>query len=370
MYLYQVKLAWPNNLLEFNLEFLSNYGLFLAKSLTIVFAILFVVIATIAASGRSRREQTGHIEVTKLNEKYDESEDILKDIVLDEDERKQEQKALKKQQKLDKQKKKQKKKANEDEAAEDKKRVYVLKFDGDVKASEVASLREEITAILTIATPKDEVVLCLESQGGMVHTYGLAASQLSRITRQEIPLTVIVDAVAASGGYMMACIGNKILAAPFAVIGSIGVVAQLPNFYRLLKKHDIDFELFTAGEHKRTVTMFGENTEKGKAKFVEELEDTHELFKSFVAEHRPQVNVSEVATGEVWYGQRALENHLIDDIQTSDEYLMAKRKDANIFLVSYQEKKTLQEKLGFAAERVTESVINKLAQRFGSKPSV
>ena len=201
----------------------------------------------------------------------------------------------------------------------------------------------------------------------MVHSYGLAASQLNRITQQDIPLTIAVDAVAASGGYMMACIGNKILAAPFAIIGSIGVVAQLPNFHRLLKKNDIDFELFTAGEHKRTVTMFGENTDKGRQKFVEELEDTHELFKEFVAKHRPQVNVNTVATGEIWYGQRALEQNLIDDIQTSDEYLMSQRKDSDIFSVHFAKKKSLQEKLGIAASVATDGVINRLSARFGSR---
>jgi serine protease SohB len=342
------------------LEFLSNYGLFLAKSVTIAAAILFVVIGIVASSSRSKKESIGQIEVSLLNDDYDEHEHALKSMVLNEDELKQEQKALKKKTKEEKKKKKNK----DDEDV--KKRVYVLNFDGDVKASAVESLREEITAILTIATSDDEVVLCLESPGGMVHTYGLAASQLIRITKKEIPLTIVVDAVAASGGYMMACIGNKILAAPFAIIGSIGVVAQLPNFHRLLKKNDIDFEMFTAGEHKRTVTMFGENTEKGKAKFVEELEDTHELFKSFVSEHRPQVNVAEVATGEIWYGQRALENNLIDDIQTSDEYLMSKREECNIYQVSYEAKKTLQEKLGLAAQHATSGVVDKLIERFSS----
>ncbi|ARN75849.1 protease SohB [Oceanicoccus sagamiensis] len=341
------------------MEFLSNYGLFLAKSLTVVAAILFVVIGIIAASSRGKREQDGQIEVTLVNDSYEEHEQAIKAVVLDESELKEEAKALKKKQKEDKKKKK----TEDDEA---KKRLYVLHFDGDVKASAVESLREEITAILTMATPDDEVVLCLESPGGMVHTYGLAASQLSRITKKDIPLTVVVDAVAASGGYMMACIGTKILAAPFAIIGSIGVVAQLPNFHRLLKKNDVDFEMFTAGEHKRTVTMFGENTEKGKAKFVEELEDTHELFKSFVTEHRPQVNIAEVATGEIWYGKRALENHLIDDIQTSDEYLMSRRHDSNIYSVSFEAKKTLQEKLGLAASYVTDGVVDKLIQRFSS----
>ncbi|MEE8057287.1 MAG: protease SohB [Pseudomonadales bacterium] len=339
------------------MEFLSNYGLFLAKSVTIVIAILFVVIGIIAASSRGKKDQDGEIEVTYINDKYDDLENALKFAVLDDDELKQEQKALKK-------KHKQEKKAKKSADSEDrKKRVYVINFDGDIKASAVASLREEITTILTMAEREDEVVLCLESPGGMVHTYGLAASQLARITKKDIPLTVAVDAVAASGGYMMACIGDKILAAPFAIIGSIGVVAQLPNFHRLLKKNDIDFELFTAGEHKRTVTMFGENTDKGRKKFIEELEDTHQLFKSFVSEHRPEVNVSEVATGEIWYGQRAIEKNLIDDIQTSDEYLMAQREECDIYQIKFAKKKTLQEKLGLAVQYTTDGIFTKIWER-------
>ncbi len=344
------------------MEFLSSYGLFLAKSITVVVAILFVVVGIIAASSRKKHEQEGDIQVTYINDKYDDLEQALKSAILDESELKQEHKALKK--KAKEEKKLKKKHPSKDE--EKKKRVFVLDFDGDVKASAVASLREEVTAILTMARREDEVVLCLESPGGMVHTYGLAASQLARITKQDIPLTVVVDAVAASGGYMMACIGNKILAAPFAIIGSIGVVAQLPNFHRLLKKNDVDFELFTAGEHKRTVTMFGENTDKGRQKFIEELEDTHDLFKNFVAEHRPQVNVAEVATGEIWYGQRALENNLIDDVQTSDEYLMAQRQDSDIYQVKYAEKKTLQEKLGLAAQHATDGVFTKVWERLSN----
>lgn len=166
---------------------------------------------------------------------------------------------------------------------------------------------------------------------------------------------------------MMACVADKILAAPFAIIGSIGVVAQIPNFNKLLKKHDVEFEMLTAGEHKRTLTMFGENTDKGRQKFVEELEDTHELFKEFVASHRPQVNVNTVATGEIWYGQRALEQNLIDDIQTSDEYLMSQRKESDIFSVQFAKKKSLPEKLGIAASIATDSVINRLSAGFGSR---
>ena len=340
------------------MEFVINYSLFLAKAVTIVAAILFVVVGIIAASSRAKKEQDGQIEVTLINDNYNDHEQALKAVVLDDEALKKEAKSLKKKQKEDKKKQS---KAEQ----EQKKRIYVLSFDGDIKASAVESLREEISAVLTMATSDDEVVLRLESPGGMVHAYGLAASQLTRITKQGIPLTIIVDAVAASGGYMMACIGTKILAAPFAIIGSIGVVAQLPNFHRLLKKNDVDFELFTAGEHKRTVTMFAENTEKGKAKFVEDLEDTHELFKSFVTEHRPQVDIAQVATGEIWYGKRALEHKLIDDIQTSDEYLMSRRDDSHIYAVSFETKKTLQEKLGLAVSYATDGVVDKLIQRFG-----
>lgn len=337
------------------MEFLSEYGLFLAKTVTFVVALLFVIASIVNASQRGKKDHEGELQVTRINKKFDELEEALNCSVLDEHQLKQLHKDKKKQLKQEKKKHK-----SDDER---KKRVYVLHFDGDVKASGVDNLREEINAILTLAEREDEVVLCLQSPGGLVHAYGLAASQLTRITRREIPLTVAVDEVAASGGYMMACIGNKILAAPFAIIGSIGVVAQLPNFHRLLKKNDIDFEMYTAGEYKRTVTMFGENTEKGRKKFIEELEDTHDLFKQFVAEHRPQVNVSEVATGEIWYGQRALEHKLVDDILTSDEYLMSLREQCDIFEIKFVEKKSLQEKLGLAASHGVDSAITRLWDR-------
>ena len=197
----------------------------------------------------------------------------------------------------------------------------------------------------------------LESAGGMVHSYGLASSQLDRIVKKGIPLTVCVDKVAASGGYMMACVADKIIAAPFSILGSIGVVAQMPNFHRLLKKHDVDYEMLTAGEYKRTLTMFGENTEKGREKFIEDLEQTHDLFKDFVQQHRTEVDINNIATGEVWLGTKALEMKLVDDLKTSDEYLVEKMADADIYEVSYVHKKSLQEKVGLAAENSADRLL-------------
>ncbi|PKM21310.1 MAG: protease SohB, partial [Gammaproteobacteria bacterium HGW-Gammaproteobacteria-14] len=243
----------------------------------------------------------------------------------------------------------------------------VLDFDGDVRASAVDNLRREISAVLQIAEGKDEVLVRLESPGGMVHSYGLAASQLRRITSQGVTLTVCVDQVAASGGYMMACIADKIVAAPFAVLGSIGVVAQIPNFHRLLKKNDIDIELLTAGEYKRTLTMFGQNTDGDRAKFQEELEDTHSLFKDFVRDNRRGLDISRVATGEHWYGLRALDLGLVDELMTSDEYLLRRSKEADLFEVSWQVKRTLAERLGLGAEAAMERVVERWFHRGSSR---
>lgn len=238
------------------------------------------------------------------------------------------------------------------------KKIFVLDFKGDIQASAVENLREEITLILATAKAgRDRIVVRLESPGGMVHGYGLAAAQLVRLRDAGFHLTICVDKVAASGGYMMACIANEIIAAPFAIVGSIGVVAQVPNFNRLLKEHNVDFELYTAGQYKRTVTMFGENTPEGKAKFEEELQQTHVLFKHFVEKYRPQLNVDKVATGEHWYGEDALDLNLVDKLQTSDEYLLALLPQHDVYVINTRKKATLGEKLGLQAAQMADSLI-------------
>ena len=351
-------------------EFFFDYGLFLLKAVTIVVAIIAVIVVSVAAGMRTRKATTeGHIEVTKVNDEIDHLRDTLSATVVDPDAYKIAEKKRHKAEKAEhKAHLKNLKKAakKDDDKVEDpdrKPRLYVLDFDGDMKASAVSGLRREITAVLSLAEKQDEVLVRLESGGGMVHAYGLASSQLQRIRDHEIPLTVCVDKVAASGGYMMACVASKLLAAPFAIIGSIGVIAQLPNFHRLLKKNDIDFEMITAGEYKRTLTMFGENTEKGREKFVEDIEDIHVLFKEYVQKHRPQLEIEKVATGEIWFGQRAIDNALIDELCTSDEYIVKACNDSDVFEVKYCEKKSLPEKLGIAVHSAVDAVLLKWFDR-------
>lgn len=248
-------------------------------------------------------------------------------------------------------------KKEEEKADEPKsKTLYVLEFDGDVHAEEVKNLREEVSALLHIAKPEDEVLLKLTSPGGAVNSYGLAASQLVRIRDKGLKLTVSVDEVAASGGYLMACVANHIVAAPFAIVGSIGVVAAMPNFHKVLKKYNVDYEQFTAGEYKRTVTMFGENTDEAKEKFTEELVEIHKVFKSFVQQYRPELDIEAIATGEYWLAVKGLELKLVDELKTSDAYILDAIDDYNVYSIKYVEKTTVRQGLSRFLTRIMKRI--------------
>jgi len=334
------------------LEFLYEYGMFLAKAITIVVAIVAVIIVVLASTVKHKSDK-GELRITNLSEELEELKHGLKEELLS----KKEFKAYEKQLKIDEKVK------DKTEGDTSKGKVFVIDFKGSIDAAEVASLREEISAILAIAEKGDEVVVNVESGGGMVHGYGLASSQLDRLRQADIPLTVCVDKVAASGGYMMACVANKIYAAPFAIVGSIGVVAQLPNFNRLLKKHEIDYEQHTAGDFKRTLTVFGENTDEGRQKFQEELEETHVLFKAFVSKYRPELNLEKVATGEHWYGQQAIELGLVDEILTSDDVVMSLAKNRKVYKLRYQVKKKLADKIAHGASLSVNAIFNRLIEK-------
>jgi len=323
------------------IEFLADYGLFLLKAVTIVVAI--VVVIGVAASAGRRAAHEG-LEVESLNKKYKALAQTLRNAVLKKD-------ALKKEAKEEKRRQKAQQK---DDAP--RSRSFVIDFKGDLKASAVQSLREEVSALLEVATADDEVIVRLENHGGVVHEHGLAASQLARIRDREIPLSVCVDKVAASGGYLMACVATKIYAAPFAILGSIGVLAQIPNFNRLLDSHGVDFEQITAGKYKRTVTMFGKNTDADRQKLKDELEDVHALFKAAVGKYRPDLDLENVATGEHWYGTRALELGLADEIKTSDELLTEITADRDIYHLSFKIKQPLPKRMMANIESVFEKI--------------
>ncbi len=337
------------------MDALQSIGVFAAQTFLILFAIIAVilVIAMVAAKAAGQKSE---IEVELLHKKYKNFHNLLKAHTMSKTERKDLKKQLK-----------QEKKDSADKSRTHEKKIYVIDFDGDVKASAVENLREEVTAVLTTAKPEDEVVVRIESPGGVVHGYGLAASQLLRIRDKGIPLTVCVDKVAASGGYLMSVTANKIMSAPFAIVGSIGVVAQVPNFHRILKKHDVDVKEYTAGEFKRTVSLLGEITPKGEEKFQQQLEETHVLFKSFVQKFRPHMNLPEVATGEYWYGEQAITKGLVDEIRTSDDYLMALADKHQIIKVKFEQHESIGDKLsgiiGKAFKKGALSIVEDLETR-------
>lgn len=312
---------------------LYEYGLFLAKAITIVLVIVVVVFAM--GMAKKGRERDMRWKVTSLNEQFARQRELLLDEWQDKKARKMLLKA--------------RRKAAKASREEELPRLFVMDFDGDIAASAVESLREQISAILQVAGEEDEVLLRLESSGGLVHAYGLAASQLARLRDRQVRLVIAVDKVAASGGYMMACLADKLIAAPFAVIGSVGVVGAVPNLHEFLKKHAISYEQHTAGKYKRTLTVLGENTEEGREQFRHELAITHELFKAHIRAARPKLDVEKIATGETWYGTQAVANGLIDAVGTSDDYLLAHRDSHHILLLE---------------EEIQESWLDKLQHRF------
>jgi serine protease SohB len=331
------------------MEIVLQYGLFAAKTVTIVLAVGILV--AIAASLSRRGRQPDRLQITHLNDRYRVFRQVLEASILP-------RKLFKAEKKARRQERKTLRKRSAEEV-EKSKRIFVINFRGDIRASAVSALREEVTAFLTIARPDDEVVVRLENAGGLVHDHGLAASQLQRIRSRGISLTVAVDKIAASGGYMMACVGNRIIAAPFAVLGSIGVLMQLPNFHRFLDSRGVDFELLKGGEHKRKLTVFGENSDADRASMQREIDDIHELFKDFVAEHRPQLDMAAVATGEHWYGRRALALALCDELSTSDDYLLAASQEAELYELVYTSKKPLASKLTAAMGALTDSLLRR-----------
>ncbi len=330
------------------MEFLQQIGLFFSQALIIVLAIIAIILTIASVAMKNKKSKTFHVEI--LNDIYRDQIFELKTSLLKSDELKSEKKAHKKELKL-----------NQKSTLPN---VYVLNFlHGDIKATGVEQLREEITHLLLIAKKNEEVVINVESPGGIVHGYGLAAAQIIRLRDFGLNVTICVDKIAASGGYMMACTGHQIVCAPFAIIGSIGVVAQVPNFHRLLKKNDVDYKEYTAGDFKRTVSIFGEITEKGEKKFTEQLESTHQLFKSFVGRFRPQVNLAEVTTGEYWFGEDALKLKLVDHLGTSDDYILNKTKTHTVVKISLEKKVSLSEKFSGVLSKSAHLFLDKLAEK-------
>jgi serine protease SohB len=337
------------------MDFVSDLLSFTARSFVVFLTIVASTAAVVVLLRRTRSfssRRSGWLEVKNVNERFDTLREGL-------------QAGMSKGRAARKELRRRQKEASK--AAEalsaTKPTVYVVDFDGDILASQTTGLREEVTAIIGVAKPEDEVVVRLESGGGAVPHYGLAAAQLARLKDKKVKVTVCIDRVAASGGYMMACVADSVVAAPFSIIGSLGVVAQVPNVHKLLKRHDVDVHEMTAGEFKRTVTLFGEVTDKGKAKLQEQLDETHLLLKAFVKQHRASLDIEVVATGEYWLGTRAKDLGLVDALHTSDEYLLGRAPDANIFRVQFHPANAWRERLMGGAAELAERLMLRLISR-------
>ena len=309
-------------------------------------AVVFVIVSFFSMLVKAKQElasmSKGVLNIKKISDEYKDSKKEFLSEILDKKEYK-------------KHNKDQKKKSSKKD--EKNKLIYVVDFKGDMQASQVDSLRKEVSAILAVANEKDQIVVRIDSPGGVVNGYGFAASQLERIRQANIDLTVCIDQVAASGGYMMSAVANTIISSPFAIVGSIGVVGTVPNIKDLLTKNGINVEMHTSGEYKRTLTSVGENTEEGREKFKEDLKNIHKLFKQHILNYRPELDMSKVGTGEYWFAKDALELGLVDKIQTYDDYIINKiNDDFDVYEISYvikKEKGFLKSKLAMIKNSIT-----------------
>ena len=321
------------------MEWMSEYGLFLAKALTglLVVGGGAALVMSFARRGRAIRMYGPFPQVIHLNRRHRWMVAAFERNTLSRWEWRRRRKAEKAEHKR--------------RLAEGgRRRVFVLDFKGDLHASGVKALRDEVTLILANATEKDEVVVRLENSGGAPSGHGLGASQLARIRARNIRLTVAIDRIAASGGYMMACVADRIIAAPFAIVGAIGTFMIIANFHRLLESKGVDVEKFQSGEFKLTVTMLGENTDAGRAKLQEQIEVMHKHFRDFVSEYRPALDIERVSTGEFWHARDAVGLSLVDEIRTSDDYLFEAGRDADLYLVRCAGRRGLRRRIGEVAE--------------------
>jgi len=317
-------------------EMLLNVGAFSLKSLVLGLVVFGGLLMVISAAMKAKAHEK-ELEVEDLSEKSKKQTLTIQARILPPKDFK---KLLKKE----------KKSLKDEKKHHDKPKLFVLSFKGDMKASQVDQLRTQVSSVIEVSNPqKDQVLVCIESPGGMVHGYGLAAAQLKRMREKGLHVVAAVDQVAASGGYLMAAVAHEIIAAPFAVVGSIGVVAQVPNIHRLLKKHDVDYEEVTSGKFKRSISYLGKITDEGREHFEKKIGDTHELFKSFVKESRPQLDLEEVGNGDHWYGSEALKLGLIDRIQTSDDFIMESLHSKHVIQIKTPESKNLVKKFASAA---------------------
>lgn len=245
--------------------------------------------------------------------------------------------------------------------AEKLKPLAVLTFVGDIGAKQYKSFGQLIDEVIINKSEIDEVVVVVNSPGGAVSPYGNVYSQMERVRDAGLKLTVCIDVVAASGGYLMSLPAHKIIAAPFSMVGSVGVMAFVPNLRGLLEDYNINPRTFTAGKYKRTVSLTDEATEEEVEKFKQQLNAIHRLFLEAVKKYRKDVKMEVVETGEHWTARESVELGLglVDDIATSQQYLLEANRDRDLIILS--QKRGFWE--GGLLSRFVQGVIEKIELR-------
>ncbi len=239
-------------------------------------------------------------------------------------------------------------------------RLAVLRFQGlrDLNASGDQRLSEAIDEVLVNRDHFEEAVVIIDSPGGTTHGYGHAYALLERLSASGLKVTACIDRIGASGGYLMALPADRILAGPFAIVGSVGVVAGIPNVKRLLEEKGVSYRLFVAGDKKRVVHFADDDGPEVREYMDEKLAGIHTQFLQAVEKHRgDRVKLDEVRSGDHWSAEESVEKGLglVDELQTSAEYLLERNRE--VALVMIERRVDITERFaGYLAARLSARV--------------
>jgi ClpP class serine protease len=130
---------------------------------------------------------------------------------------------------------------------------------------------------------------------------------------------------------MIASQANQIIAAPFAVVGSIGVMLEGLNIHEALKSYGVKPLSLKAGDMKNPITTWGEISDKDLKLKLQDLDESHQDFIELCRSTRPELD-PKVCNGRVMSGEKALESGMTDRILTSEEYIFEKMSEGDLVM--------------------------------------
>ncbi|WP_343192796.1 S49 family peptidase [Buchnera aphidicola (Taiwanaphis decaspermi)] len=301
------------------MEFIYSYILFIIKTLSVLFFLhLFSKIIIIYILKKNDIYLNNTLKVELLNNHYKKLKNDLSFF--------------------------QKKKIiNQKNVYNKKSNLYILDYNDKIKKNKIKKLREEISSIILVAKKNDEVLLRLENTSDIVYEYGLVIAQLQRLRKKGIKLIISIDKIVSNGGYIIACVADHISASPFSIIGPINIVVNIPNIDKYTQTSNLNNQLNDCNTFTK-LTLIKNNTKIYVNKIFNKLDIKKYIRNSFIKDMRPSLNLNKIFNQNYWIGENAINEKLIDSINTSDDILFSKKDTHNLLKIKYVYKSNIVEK--------------------------